>query len=266
MARAISRKFEDLKAKSEGAFIPFVTAGDPDLETTIRIVPALERGGGHIVELGIPFSDPLADGPTIQRSSERALSHGYGIGDYLESVRRIRLETDIPVVLFSYYNPVLKYGLRRFAKEARDAGADGILVTDMVPEEGVEYAAVMDSLGLDPIFLVAPTSGPERIAKIVDLSRGFVYLVSRTGVTGTRSTLANDIGSTLRRVRTATTLPIAVGFGVSRPEHVQSVWEVAEAAVVGSALVSFMETVDDIDQLPERVCQFCRWLTGESHG
>src|SRR6059036_2744237 len=173
--RAIGRKFEELKRKGKKAFIPFITAGDPDLETTIEIILALEEAGSHIVELGIPFSDPLADGPAIQRSSERALSRGYRMTDYLEAVRRVRRRAAVPLMIFSYFNPLLQYGLDRIARDARAAGVDGILVTDMTPEEAQEYCATMEAHDLDPIFLAAPTSGPERLRRIAELSRGFLY-------------------------------------------------------------------------------------------
>lgn len=262
MVRAISRTFEQLKQRGGKAFIPFITAGDPDLETTIRLVPELERAGSHIVELGIPFSDPVADGPTIQRSSERALHHGYRIADYLEAIKAIRRETGVPLVLFSYFNPVLQYGLEKLAADAHGAGADGVLVTDITPEEGDEYCACLERHDLDSIFLVAPTSSAERIGRIADRCRGFVYVVSRTGVTGARAALADSVLPTLRRVRQRTQLPVAVGFGISRPDQVQSVWQVADGAVVGSAIVAQIEKHAGATDLPARIATFCRWLVG----
>src|SRR6266545_3481427 len=172
--RAIGRKFEDLKRQGKKAFIPFITAGDPDLETTIEIILALEEAGSHIVELGIPFSDPLADGPAIQRSSERALRHRYRMTDFLEAIRRVRRRTAIPMMIFSYFNPLLQYGLERIARDARSAGVDGILVTDMTPEEAQEYCATMERNDLDPVFLAATTSGPERLKRIAEMSRGIL--------------------------------------------------------------------------------------------
>ena len=263
--RAIERKFAELKERGKKAFIPFITAGDPDLETTIRLVPELERAGSHIVELGIPFSDPLADGPTIQRSSERALRNGYRLADYLEAVRRVRRETEIPVILFSYFNPILQYGLEKLARDACAAGVNGVLVTDMTPEEGDEYCAVLEANDLDAVFLAAPTSSPDRIAKIARRSRGFVYLISRTGVTGTREQLSETIAPTVERVRKHTVLPIAVGFGISRPEQVRAVWDLADGAVVGSAIVAQMESETNARELPRRLGDFCRWLTGSGH-
>jgi tryptophan synthase alpha chain len=225
----------------------------------------MARAGSDILELGIPFSDPVADGPTIQRSSERALRHGYGFSDYLEAVRRIRRNTAMPLVLFSYLNPILRYGLEKLAREARDAGIDGFLVTDMTPEEGMDYRACLEYHELDAIFLVAPTSSPERIAKIAECSRGFLYLVSRTGVTGARSELDDSIVPTLQRVRRHSDLPIAVGFGISTPAHVRSVWEVADGAVVGSALVKKMEEAQNRDEMIAGVLDFCSHLTGRPY-
>ncbi|MBZ5495273.1 MAG: tryptophan synthase subunit alpha [Acidobacteriia bacterium] len=266
MGRAIARTFEQLKQGGRKAFIPFITAGDPDLETTIGLVPELERAGAHIVELGIPFSDPVADGPTIQRSSERALRHGYRLADYLEAVGTIRRQTGLPLVLFSYFNPILQYGLENLARDARAAGVDGVLVTDITPEEGDDYCACLGRHELDPIFLVAPTSGPRRIGRIVDSCRGFVYVVSRAGVTGARDALSDSILPTLARVRERTQLPVAVGFGISRPEQVQAVWEVADGAVVGSAIVAQVEKNAGAPDLPAQVGAFCRWLIAPAVG
>jgi tryptophan synthase alpha chain len=266
MVRAIAHKFQELKSKDRKAFIPFITAGDPDLETTICLVPELERSGSHIVELGIPFSDPLADGPTIQRASERALRHGYRLGDYFEAVKAIRRETPIPIILFSYFNPLLQYGLESLARDARSAGADGVLVTDITPEEGDEYCDCLEKHELDAIFLVAPTSSPDRVEKIARRARGFVYVVSRTGVTGAQEKLSQTILPTIHRVRRHTQLPVAVGFGISRPEQVRAVWEIADGAVVGSAIVAQMEKPGGCAELMKRVGQFCRWLTEGGDG
>ena len=262
MTRAIAAKFAELKGAKHKAFIPFITAGDPDLETTIRLVSELERAGSHIVELGIPFSDPVADGPVIQRASERALKHGYRFADYLSAVKMIRRESAIPIILFSYFNPVLQYGLERLAQDARSAGVDGVLVTDMTPEEGGDYCACLERHGLDPVFLVAPTSDDQRVKTIARCSRGFIYLVSRTGITGERENLSDSIAPTLARVRKHSDLPVAVGFGISRPEHVRDVWKIADGAVVGSAIVAQIEKEGLSRELPARIGAFCRWLTG----
>ena len=262
MTRAIAAKFAELKSTKQKAFIPFITAGDPDLETTICLVSELERAGSHMVELGIPFSDPVADGPVIQRASERALKRGYRLADYLSAVRTIRRESAIPIILFSYFNPVLQYGLERLAQDARSAGVDGVLVTDMTPEEGGEYCACLERHELDPIFLVAPTSDDRRVEAIARCSRGFIYLVSRTGITGERQNLSDSIVPTLARVRKHSDLPVAVGFGVSRPEHVREIWKIADGAVVGSAIVAQIEKEGRSPELPARIGAFCRWLTG----
>ncbi len=264
MVRAIANTFEQLTQRGGKAFIPFITAGDPDLETTIRLVTSLENAGSHLVELGIPFSDPVADGPTIQRSSERALRHGYRLADYLEAVKEIRRRSEIPLILFSYFNPVLQYGLEKLAADARTAGVDGILVTDITPEEGREYCDCMERHGLDTVFLIAPTSNEERIARIVACCRGFIYLVSRAGVTGVQSSLSESVVPMLSRVRLQAQIPIAVGFGISQPEHVQAVWRVADGAVVGSAIVAQIEKNAGARDLPDRIGSFCRWLMSAS--
>jgi len=253
--------FQELNARGEKAFIPFIMAGDPDLETTIRLVPELERAGSHIIELGVPFSDPVADGPAIQRAGMRALCHHYKMADYLKAVETMRRSTNVPIILFSYFNPVFQYGLESLARDAHSAGVDGILVTDIIPEEGDEYCACMDASGLDCIFLAAPTSGEERIARIAECSRGFVYVVSRTGVTGVQQELSGSILPTVDRVRKFTRLPVAVGFGISSPEQVRAIWNIADGAVVGSAIVSEMEKIRDPLELPSRIGDFCRHLT-----
>jgi tryptophan synthase alpha chain len=262
MERRIGKKFRELKSRGAKAFIPFIMAGDPDLETTIRLVPELEEAGSHIVELGIPFSDPVADGPVIQRAGSRALLHRYRMSDYLQAVETIRKKTDMPLLLFSYFNPILQYGLESLACDARAAGVDGILVTDIIPEEGEQYCACMEVNELDCIFLAAPTSSENRIAKIAKCSRGFVYVVSRTGVTGVQQELSASVLPTVERVRRFTQLPVAVGFGISRPEQVQAIWEVSDAVVVGSAIVGEMEKAGNPQDICSQVGRFCRWLTG----
>ena len=260
MTRRIVEKFRQLQSAGEKALIPFIMAGDPDLDTTVRLVAEMEASGAHIVELGIPFSDPVADGPTIQRAAMRALTHGYGFVDYLRAVEEIRKKSEMPILLFSYYNPVYQYGLEALARDAKNAGVDGVLITDITPEEGDGYRAAMNARELDCIFLVAPTSGEERVAKIASCSSGFVYVVSRAGVTGARSELSDTVSPTVERVRRHTALPIVVGFGISRPEQVRAVWEIADGAVVGSAIVEEMERVADPRQIPSAVAAFCRRL------
>jgi tryptophan synthase alpha chain len=240
-ASRISRRFADLRASGEMGIVAYITAGDPSPEATVKFVLALAEAGADVVELGVPFSDPLADGPTIQRASERALKSGTGLGGVLAMVHRIREQSDVPLVLFGYYNPVLQMGLEKFGALAKTAGADGVLITDLTPEESDDYLRVMRSHQLDTIFLAAPTSDDDRLQKISAASSGFLYLISRTGVTGAKDALPDDLPALLRRTRRFTRLPVAVGFGISLPGHVSVLGGLADAAVVGSALVSEIE-------------------------
>jgi tryptophan synthase alpha chain len=237
----ISRRFAELRASEELGIVAYITAGDPSLDATLKFVLALAEAGADVIELGIPFSDPLADGPTIQRASERALKSGTTLASVLELVRRIRQSSEVPVVLFGYYNPVLQMGLEKFAEAASGAGADGVLITDLTAEESSEYRGILAAHHLDRIFLGAPTSTDERLAAIAGCSSGFLYLISRTGVTGAKDALPDDLPSLVRRARAVTKLPIAVGFGISLPGHVSLLGGLADAAVVGSALVSEIE-------------------------
>jgi tryptophan synthase alpha chain len=234
----IARQFAELRASGELGIIAFITAGDPSLDATLNFVLALANAGADIIELGIPFSDPLADGPTIQRASERALKAHTTLAQVIDVVREIRKSSEVPIVLFSYYNPVLQMGLEKFAAAAANAGADGVLITDLTPEESDDYRAVLAAHHLDTIFLGAPTSTDERLKKIAAVSSGFLYLISRTGV---KDALPDDLPALLRRARKVTQLPIAVGFGISLPGHVSVLGGLADAAVVGSALVSEIE-------------------------
>ena len=262
MTGAIAETFRKLRDRGEKAFIPFITAGDPDLDTTVSLVPELARAGSDIVELGVPFSDPVADGPMIQRSSERALRRGCRLADIFQALREIRKRSNIPIVLFSYYNPLYQYGIENLARDAASAGVDGVLATDLTPEEAAVYREALGAKGLDTIFLAAPTSTEARLARIAACTRGFVYLVSRTGVTGVQERLSESVGPTLNLLRRHTSLPVAVGFGISRPEHVKAVWEIAEGAVVGSAIVGLIEESDSRETALARVREFCSWLTG----
>ena len=237
----ISCRFAKLRANGELGIVAYITAGDPSLDGTLKFVLALAEAGADIIELGVPFSDPLADGPTIQRASERALKAHTTLVGVIDLVRRIRQSSQVPLVLFSYYNPILQMGLEKFALAASSAGADGVLVTDLTPEEAGEYRRVLTAHRLDTIFLGAPTSTDERLAKIAACSSGFLYLISRTGVTGAKDSLPDDLPALLRRARRATELPLAVGFGISLPGHVSVLGGLADAAVVGSALVSEIE-------------------------
>jgi tryptophan synthase alpha chain len=237
----ISKRFAALRESGELGIIAYITAGDPSLDATKKFVLALAEAGADVIELGIPFSDPLADGPTIQRASERALKDHTTLAQVINLVREIRKSSEVPIVLFGYYNPVLQMGLEKFASAATSAGADGVLITDLTPEESDDYRQILAAHHLDTIFLGAPTSTDERLAKIAAVSSGFLYLISRTGVTGAKDALPDDLPALLRRARKVTQVPIAVGFGISLPGHVSVLGGLADAAVVGSALVSEIE-------------------------
>jgi tryptophan synthase alpha chain len=256
----ITETFTALKGEPPRGFIPFITAGDPDLATTGKLIVELARVGATVVELGVPFSDPMADGPVIQLSSERALRRNFGIAEILETVAAARKQTQVPIILFSYFNPLLQFGMEKLARDARGAGVDGILVTDLVPEEAAEFAATLRAHDLDMIFLVAPTSTDERLRMIAERASGFIYAVSRAGVTGTREEMSSDAEILVRRVRKFSDLPIAVGFGISTPEQVADVWRYAEAAVVGSAIVGRIEKLNGAIDLVARIGEFAGWL------
>jgi tryptophan synthase alpha chain len=243
----ISKQFAELRASGELGIVAYITAGDPSLDATSKFVLALAEAGADVIELGVPFSDPLADGPTIQRASERALKSGTTLAGVIDLVRRIRQSSQVPLVLFSYYNPILQMGLENFARAASEAGADGVLATDLTPEESADYRRILAAHHLDTIFLGAPTSTDERLAKISAVSSGFFYLISRTGVTGAKDALPDDLPALIRRARAVTQLPIAVGFGISLPGHVSVLGGLADAAVVGSALVSEIEKAKSVE-------------------
>jgi tryptophan synthase alpha chain len=243
----VGSTFSKLRAAGEVGIVAYITAGDPSLDTTHQFVLALEEGGADIIELGVPFSDPVADGPTIQRASERALKAGTSLAGVLELVRCIRQTSQIPLVLFSYFNPILQMGLEKFAAAAAQAGADGVLATDLTPEESEDYRHILHAQNLDTIFLAAPTSTDERLEKISACSSGFLYLISRTGVTGAKDSLPDDLPGLLRRTHQFTDLPVAVGFGISLPGHISILGGLADAAVVGSALVSEIEKASSPD-------------------
>jgi tryptophan synthase alpha chain len=248
-------RLEKIFSENEKCFIPFVTAGHPDLETTREIILSLAQAGSHIVEIGIPFSDPIADGPIIQSSSFEALKHGHSFSNYLGLVRELREQTDVGLIFMTYLNPVLKYGKEKLNREAVEAGLDGILISDLIPEE---YARMEPFKELDTIFLAAPTSSDERLEKIQAASRGFVYVLARTGVTGTQSELGPSVPDTVERVRRLTRLPIAVGFGITTAEDVQRVWQYAEGAIVGSAIVRFIEEHRSDRDLAAKVGEYVR--------
>lgn len=233
----------------------YITAGDPSLEASEQIVLPMAEAGADVIELGVPFSDPIADGPTIQRASERALRSGTTLAGVIELVRRVRAKSDVPLVLFSYFNPVLQMGVEKFASAAAEAGADGVLITDLTPEEGSDFRRLIRARGLDTIFLAAPTSTDERLQLLAEASSGFLYLISRTGVTGAKDALPDDLPALVRRVRGVTSLPVAVGFGISLPGHVSVLGGLADAAVVGSALVAEIERASSVEAAAEAVAE-----------
>jgi tryptophan synthase alpha chain len=237
----IKEAFDNLAREQKKGFIPFITAGDPDLETTKQLMIELANVGATLIELGIPFSDPMADGPVIQRASERALRHEFGLWEILDLVRDVRKQTKVPIVLFSYFNPLLQFGLEKLVREAEHAEVDGILVTDLTPEEAGRFSAMLRAHEIDLIFLVAPTSTDERLKMIAARASGFIYAVSRAGITGAREAVSAEAEKLVNRVRTVSGLPVAVGFGISKPDQVRDVWRFADAAVVGSAIVKTIE-------------------------
>ncbi|MGE5216729.1 MAG: tryptophan synthase subunit alpha [Chloroflexota bacterium] len=252
----IEKIFAELKKRGEAALIPFVTAGDPDLPTTLKILRALAQGGADCIELGIPFSDPTADGPTIQRSSERALKRPVSLEAVFRLIREFRRNSQVPVVLFGYFNPIFRYGLEKFARRAAEAGADGVLCVDLPPEESGELKRRTDAAGLDLIFLLSPTSGADRVHQVARQGRGFIYYVSVTGVTGARRSFDDGLRSRVERVRKAASLPVGVGFGISTPKQAAWIAGFADAAVVGSALVERIEKTKGNDQKAKQAGRF----------
>lgn len=240
----ISQRFEQLKARNKTALIPFITAGDPDPDVTVPLMHAMAAAGGSIIELGVPFSDPMADGPVIQRANERALKHNISLRDVIGMVRRFReQDRDTPVVLMGYLNPIEALGYEQFAKLAGEAGVDGVITVDIPPEEADEYLAALQAHGIDPIFLLAPTSGEQRIKRICDAASGFVYYVSVKGTTGAASLAIGEVASKVFHIRKSTRLPVGVGFGIKDPESAQAVAQVADAVIVGSVLVNQIESL-----------------------
>jgi len=240
--------------------VVYITAGDPSLEATLAIAIEAIDAGADVIELGVPFSDPLGDGPVIQRASERALSRGTRLSDVLQVAREIRTaRPKAGLILFTYLNPILRYGLARFADDAKSAGADGVLVIDMIVEEAAEYLAEMDRVGLAPVFLAAPTTLDARLEAIATHSRGFVYAISRTGITGKQQSMTAEASALVARIRRWTKLPVAVGFGISNAGHVAHVAEFADAAVIGSAIVDLIERSTP-EKAPGEVARFIRGL------
>lgn len=256
----IDKCFAELKARSDKALVAFITSGDPSFAATEALVDELSRSGADIIELGVPFSDPLADGPSIQASSFRALEAGATVKGVLQNVKAIRARCNVPIVLMTYFNPAQKYGLARFADDAADAGADGVIMTDLPPEESAEWKRAADEAKLATIFLLAPTSTKERIELTAKLGSGFIYCVSRTGVTGARSDMPAELKDLVETIRKASDLPVCVGFGISTPEHVSFVTRIADGAVVGSALVDVVAEHAGKDDLAQSAGEFVRRL------
>lgn len=254
----IARVFEEKRK----VLIAYITAGDPTPDRTPALVAALQRGGADLIELGVPFSDPVADGPVIMRAGDRALRAGTTMAKVLEIAREIRRTSEIPILLFTYLNPVIRYGIERLAADAKASGVDGCLLTDASVEEAGSYVEAMRGAGLDTVFLAAPTSTERRLQLVAKYSSGFVYLVSRTGVTGEQSTMSSSVGPLIQAVRRVTKLPLAVGFGVSRPEHVAEIGAVADGVVVGSAFMRVIEEYGSSDELEQRLEAFTRGLKG----
>ena len=262
----ITQKFAGLHARNEKAFIPYITGGDPSLEQTERIVYALEKAGADIIEFGVPFSDPVGDGPVIQAAAQRALEKGVTPPKIFDCIARIRQNSQVPLLLFSYFNPIFVYGYQRFAQEAAKAGADGVLCVDLPPEEADEYKAALDAAGLCTVFLTAPTTPDSRLALIAERCTGFVYYVSRLGVTGEQSALVADLNQAVARIKRHTGKPVAVGFGISKPEHAREVASMAEGVVVGSAIVRLISELGDTPETAQRVGAFVRELAEATKG
>ncbi|MCG8588188.1 MAG: tryptophan synthase subunit alpha [Proteobacteria bacterium] len=248
--------FETLRGRGERALIPFLTVGDPDVQTTAALVRAMAEAGADAVELGVPFSDPIAEGPTIQRASERALRTGVTLRRVLELTAELRQELDLPLVLMGYANPIFAMGAAAFAESAAAVGVDGIIVPDLPPEEGREIYGACRDRGVDPVLLAAPTTTPKRLERLGRETRGFLYYVSLTGVTGARGEVAGDVEAKVRRVKSATDKPVCVGFGISKPEHAQHVGTFADGVIVGSAVVDRIEAARDRDEAVDAVSAY----------
>ena len=255
-------RFARARAERRAAFIAYLTAGDPSIDETVALASALEGAGADVLELGVPFSDPIADGPVIQRGGERALRAGTTLATVLEIARQIRATSEVPLLLFTYLNPVLAYGLEKLAEDAAASGIDGCLLIDASVEEAETYVGAMHRHGLDTVFLAAPTSTPRRLKLVAQYSTGFVYLVSRAGVTGVQDSLSSSVAPLIEAVRAATDLPLAVGFGISRPDHVGELGRLVEGVVVGSAIVRLIEQNATDPALEAKLEAFTRELKG----
>ena len=252
--------FDRLRAGGDGGLVTYLTAGDPDRPRSLDLLTRVAAAGADIIEVGVPFSDPLADGPVIQRATERALGAGMTLRGALDLVAEARRRIDVPLVLFTYGNPVVRMGVERFARTAADAGVDGVLVLDYPAEELAPLQRAVVDAGMDPILLISPTTTEVRMRRAAELGRGFLYVISRLGVTGVRDRLSEDVGALAARVRACTDRPIALGFGIATPEHVAAAWRVADAAVVGSAIVRVVEEHHTDANLGDRVAEYVTWL------
>ena len=249
----IQKRFEGLKSNSEKAMVAFITAGDPDLDTTRELFSAIEEGGADIIELGVPFSDPLADGPVIQAASQRSLKSGTTLKKIIQLVRDIRRSSQLPIVLMTSFNPVFVYGQEAFVEDAVEAGVDGVIIPDLPPEEAGDFDVLAQAKALDVIYLLAPTSTPDRIEMVGTRSRGFIYYVSLTGVTGARDSLAKDVEEKVTRIKQATSLPVLIGFGISGPQQAKAASECSDGVIVGSAIVRMIEEYSDPAERKEKL-------------
>jgi len=256
----LTEAFARVRARGTPGLVTYVTAGDPDLARTGGVLTALDRGGADVIEVGVPFSDPLADGPVIQRATERALAAGTTLSGVLDLVGEVRPSLGAPIVIFSYANPILRLGAERFGDRAKEAGVDGVLVLDLPIEEADDFRNMLRVRGIDTILLLSPTTTDDRLRKAAALGSGFLYAISRLGVTGARDQIADGAREMVERIRRVSTLPVALGFGISKPEHVRAVGQWADAAVVGSALVSVMAQEGASSDLNTRVEEYVRWL------
>lgn len=256
----IEQRFAELKERNEAAFIAYVMAGDPSLARTKELLLALEEAGVDVIECGAPFSDPLGDGVVIQEAAQRALKNRVSLRNVLETIAEVREQSDVPILLFTYYNPALAYGIEKLADDCQNAGVDGILCVDLPPDDAEEYKKHFDSRGIATVFLAAPTSTPERMKRIADASTGFVYYISRTGVTGERASVEGTVGAMVGRIKAVTDKPVAVGFGISTPEHAAEVAGSADGVVVGSAIVRLIGSIGDVDELADKVKVFTKEL------
>ena len=256
----LQQTFARLREDHSPGLVTYITAGDPDLDRTAGILRALDRAGADVLEVGVPFSDPLADGPVIQRATERALAAGTTLSGVLDLLRSIRADISAPIVIFSYANPILRLGEERFADRARDAGVDGVLILDLPIEEAGESRTLLAKRGIDTILLLSPTTTDNRLRRAAELGSGFLYAISRLGVTGARDEVAAGAQEMVERIRKVSDLPVALGFGISKPDHVREVGRWADAAVVGSSLVDVIAREGGSRDLNTRVEEYVRWL------